>query len=277
MLSAFGDCGCHREQSDSPPPGIIPRGATRTEVGVPVTWVTLELAEGSDAGEVFNRLKAVMHGALVWGVYDDLRHESGTVAFGAFARGARKGAFAADDDDEVSQLPREDLAQGTLQDFIAIVRPGVSAERVRMLRGKLWKESHDARVMTCTVGLSVHHLESGRYLDWFEAAHEQKKQDFVDLPGKCCWGYYAAENDDQPVSFVLWNSEEAKNSGKDKLWDIYMAHTPHATGSIHTMPPLFKADIQDGKGGMFKEDSDRSYHTATVELRPWTGPEGRPA
>jgi len=74
------------------------------------------------------------------------------------------------------------------------------------------------------------------------------------------WGYIMQETG--PTMICFWDSPDAKEQGKGKLWDITMltsdpkGESAVCDTSIHTMV----------NGGMFAQDSDRSYHASMVAV-----------
>lgn len=115
------------------------------------------------------------------------------------------------------------------------------------------------------LGIGVYHLNCGPgttakvTIDKFVDAFSIKAPDMAKINGKSHFGYYYKANEShKPTCFMLWDDSETKQKGKVDLWNIMMETKGHAGGqtqtSVHTL----------ANGGMFKADSDRTYHEALI-------------
>lgn len=177
--------------------------------------------------------------------------------------------FYASWDDEASEkaaIPA--LCQAFSQDGTAFTESDWTDNTVGH-KGKLWgtpnevarpnavpltSDKHVASVM----GLSAYQLTSSSNLELFKQGMDKKHGDIARIKGKGFWGYYLVGGD--PTSFMFWDTQADKDSGKTDLWEVMMStqnnHNNSADHSIHTM----------ASGGMFKFDSSRSYHQSMVAI-----------
>jgi len=135
-------------------------------------------------------------------------------------------------------------------------------------KGKLWSSPSEvahkqvqpgAAPQASVMGISTYSLQASPFIDTFIKGMDIKHPNIAAIPGKSYWGYYYTDTQ-KPEGFVFWDDQVKKDEGKTPLWDIMMATQPNANGhtdhSIHTM----------AHGGMFTQDSDRSYHQAMIAV-----------
>jgi len=122
-------------------------------------------------------------------------------------------------------------------------------------------KSHDR-----VIGIAVYHLNvaSKANIDKFKDAFSKKAPDMAKIPGKSNFGYYYDTNkSNTPIVFFMWDDQDSKDKGKTSLWNIMMATPNNEHGgtnstSVHTL----------ANGGMFCQDSDRTYHEANISTSP---------
>jgi len=136
--------------------------------------------------------------------------------------------------------------------------------------GHIWETSNDvehhydgANKEGAVLGLARYKLSNSSHLALFKEGMNKKAAEMGQIQGKGHWGWYGKEGEDAPYGFVFWDTPETKEHGKSVLWNHMMATPDEGTPSdpnhsIHVM----------ASGGMFKCDSDRSYHQAYVVGTP---------
>jgi len=110
------------------------------------------------------------------------------------------------------------------------------------------------------IGMNVMHLIKPGYITNFCEAFSKHAQKINDIPGKGYFGYFyppAPADTSAPTVFTFWDSTRLKDQGKTTLWNVMMdtkEGVHDSSYSVHT----------EASGGMFKCDSDRTYHEALV-------------
>jgi len=120
------------------------------------------------------------------------------------------------------------------------------------------------------LGIGAYHLTAATpYDEYFKTGFQKKADQIAAIPGATSFGYFINQAavpetaEIEPVVFVVWDNETAKEEGKGALWNIMMAvpedaPKQHSDHSVHTM----------ASGGMFKEDSTRTYHQGQYATGP---------